>query len=102
MTKKVANFGAPFQHSFSLLVKIMDILHNDESSCFLKQGVPLNNKLETIPNISNLTLNPYALHMFTMKEACLPWHFVKFSKHMPAYIRALHVYRRSKAHPGRV
>jgi hypothetical protein len=100
--KKVANCSAPSQHSFPLPVKIMDIIHNDESSCFLQQGWPLNNKLKTSPNILNLTLNPYALHMFTMKEARLLWHFMNFSKHMPAYIRALHVYRRSKAHPGRV
>jgi hypothetical protein len=29
-------FGAPFWRSFLLCVKIMDILHNDESLCFLK------------------------------------------------------------------
>jgi hypothetical protein len=85
----------------------MDILHNDERLCFLKWGVQLNIKLETNPNISNLTLkfltlNPYALHMFIMKETRPPWHFVNFSKHMPTYVRALHVYRRSKAHLGRV
>jgi hypothetical protein len=44
-----------FRHSFPLPVKIMHILHNDESLCFLKPGVPLNSKLETSPNISNLT-----------------------------------------------
>ncbi len=47
-------------------------------------------------------LNPYAMYMFTMKEAHLPKHFVSFSKHMPAYVKALHVYRRSKAHSSRV
>jgi hypothetical protein len=48
--------GTPFRRSFSLCVKIMDILHNDESLCFLKRGAQLNNKLETSLNISNLTL----------------------------------------------
>jgi hypothetical protein len=37
-----------------------------------------------------------------MKKAHPPRHFVGFSKHMPAYVRALHVYRRSKARPSRV
>jgi len=47
-------------------------------------------------------LNPCAMHMFTMKEAHSPRHFVSFSKHMPTYVKALHVYRRSKAHSSRV
>jgi hypothetical protein len=34
----------------------MDILHTDESLCFLNWEVQLNNKLKTSPNISNLTL----------------------------------------------
>jgi hypothetical protein len=49
-------FGAPFLRSFLLCVKIIDILHNDESLCFLNRGLQLNNKLKTSPNISNLTL----------------------------------------------
>jgi len=65
MTKK----SYKFRVFFSLRIKIMDILHNDERLCFLKRGVELNIKLEISPNIlnlilKNLTLNPYALHMF--------------------------------------
>jgi hypothetical protein len=64
-------FSIPFWHSFLLHIEIMDILHNDESSCFLKWGVQFNIKLETSPNISNLTLkllklNPYAVHRFKL------------------------------------
>jgi hypothetical protein len=33
---KATNFSTPFQHSFLLHIEIMDILNNDESSCFLK------------------------------------------------------------------
>jgi hypothetical protein len=68
----------------------------------------IQHQIKTSFNISNLltlkilTLNPYALHMFIMKKTCPPWHFVNFSKHMPTYVTTLHVYRRSKAHPGRV
>jgi hypothetical protein len=83
----------------------MDILHNDERSCFLKRGVELNIKLEISPNIlnlilKNLTLNPYALHMFIMNPPAMAFH--EFSKHMPTHVKALHVYRRSKVHLGRV
>jgi hypothetical protein len=79
----------------------MDILLKDESSCFLKRMVQLNIKLKTSLNISNLTLknltlNPYAMHKFTMKETHLLGHFMSFLKHMPTYVRALYVYRRSK------
>jgi len=75
----------------------MDILHKNESSCFLKQRVQFNIKLKTSPNIFNLTpkfltLNPYAMYKCTMKEAQLLGHFVSFSKHVPTYVRALHVY----------
>jgi hypothetical protein len=81
--------SAPFWHSFPLCIEIMDILHNDESSCFLEQGPQLNSKLETSQaNISNLTLkfltlNPYALHKFTIKEAWLLGHFMSFSNTCP-------------------
>jgi len=90
-----------------LHVEIMDILHKDESSCFLEWRAQLNIKLKTSPNIFNLTLtlltqNPYAMHKFTMKEAHLLGHFVSFSKHMPTYVRALHVYKISKVCLGRV
>jgi hypothetical protein len=77
-------FGAPFRLSFPLCIEIRDILHNDESSCFLKGGPQLNSKLETSQAIiSNLTLNPSALHKFTVKEACLLGHFVSFSNTCP-------------------
>jgi hypothetical protein len=57
------------------------------------RGVQFNIKLETSPNISNLTLkfltlNPYARQVQVVKEACPPVHFVSFSKHMLAYVRA--------------
>jgi hypothetical protein len=45
-----------FWCSFLLHVEIMDILHNNESLCFVKRGAQLNNKLETSFIISNLTL----------------------------------------------
>jgi hypothetical protein len=67
----------------------MNILHNDESLCFLKLGLQLNSKLQTSQaNISNLTLKfltltPYALHKFTLKEACLLGHFTSFSNTCP-------------------
>jgi hypothetical protein len=76
--------GAPFRHSFPLCMEIMDILYNDESLCFLKLGLELNNKLETSqPNISNLTLNPYTMHKFIINEACLLGHFMTFSSTCP-------------------
>jgi hypothetical protein len=58
----------------------MDILDSDQSLCFLKRGLQLNSKLDTSQaNNSILTLNPYALHKFTIKEAYLLGHFVSFS-----------------------
>jgi hypothetical protein len=75
-----------------LNIEIMDILHKDEISCFFKWRVQFNIKLKNSPNILNLTLkfltlNPYALHKFTMKEARMLGHFMSFSKHMPAYVK---------------
>jgi hypothetical protein len=73
---------------FSLHVKIMDILHNDERSRFLKRKVQLNIKLEISPNIlnltlKNLTLNLYTLHMFIMNLPAMAFReFFKTHTHL--------------------
>jgi hypothetical protein len=66
----------------------MDILQSDERLCFLKRGVELNIKLEISPNIlnlilKNLTLSPYALHMFIMNPPAMAFHeFFKTHAHL--------------------